>query len=510
MKVPELFHHLKFFEVSDYKGFSKFLKSPYHNYYLKSYSDILRIIEKNIKLLNLDKFRELRDLILKSLKCSESTTLTILSRLGDLVIEYFRIKAVECKQFEKEYLLCEYLFSIGYYRILDTKLLKCWKMVDNGEKIDEDFYLKYFQLEYLNYRYSISNNSKFLGDNSIIEQQHFTLNSTKDLFVFSLVRFTINYLNYVIQNIDSTEKNPSLYPLDMHNMFRIIKSAELKVYDKHQKSIIRLYYYLFLMFDDLNSDKAFARYRDYFYKSINTFNDNYSSTHFSILLNYCHLRQRLNDKDAKYNKEGLKIMKEYIKQKMYVDEQNKYLLPILYRNFIINCNIPSTKSILREFIDKETINLHMSHRKDMMNFGNAFYSYLNKDYRDALKLMLNLKHPKFMYKYDIRNLELKIYFDKGNYVDLNSALHNYDENRKVEPMFTISDREKYKLMINNFRTLMKIDENYKQENKILNYEYFFHQLKSSPGFIMKQWFIDKVKSIIKTHYLKYSTKNAYK
>lgn len=508
MKVPELFHHLKFFEVTDYKRFIKFLKSPFHCYYLKSYTVIIRIIERNIKLIENDNHRELRDIILKSLKCSENTTLTILSRLGDLVLEYFSLKSFEKNQFEKEYLLCEYFLSIGYYRILGNRIFKCWNILNNGEGIDEDLFLKYFQLDYLNYRYSISNDSKISGDHSIIEQQNLTSNSTKDLFVFSLVRFTINYLNYVIQNIDSSQKNSSKYPLDMQHFFKIIKSEELKLYDTHQKSIIRLYYYLFLMFNDLSNDKAYERYRDHFYKIRMNFNDNYSNTHFSILLNYCNLRQRVNDKGIKYNTEGLNIMKEYIKLKMYVDEQNKYLLPILYRNFVINCNIPSTIIILKEFIDTETSNLHMSHRKDMANFGNAFLSYLNKDYGLALKYMLNLNNPKFMYKYDIRNLELKIYFDKGNYVNLVNALHNYDKYRKREPMFTESDREKYKLMIDNFKKLMRISENYKLKPDISNYEYFLIQIKSSQGFIMKQWFVDKVESIIKSHKIKYGTKNS--
>jgi len=506
MKVPLLFHHLQYFTENDYAGFIKYLKSPFHNYYLKSYSDILKIIKANRLLLSGDRNKELRNIIVKKIRCSENTTLTILSRLGDLVIRYLKTVAYENKKYEVGHSFCEYLISVGYYDILGEQISFCWDLLNKEPKIDEDVYLKYYQMEYLNYKNSVLQDSKLFGDKSVIRQQQFTLNSAKDIYVYSLTKLVISFMNYTIQNIDSSYKNQAPYPVLIAPMFDILKKPEFRSYDKHQKSIILLYHHLYLMFYNLESDNHYNSYKKFFFKIRNMFNADFSKSHFNVLTNYCHLRHRLNGNDGKYNTEGMNVLRSYIGNKMYVNENSKCLSPILYRNFVINCNIPGTKDILKKFIDEETYNVHEKHRKDMLNFGNAYYFYLKKDYGTALKHMLDLKHPKFLYKYDIRNLELKIYFDKGSFVDLNSVLHNYRANINSEPLFTKNDKEKYKLLINNFRELMRIAEKYNMDHSIIGYEYFLKQIASAQGFVMKQWFIEKIKSIIQAHYLKHGTK----
>lgn len=260
------------------------------------------------------------------------------------------------------------------------------------------------------------------------------------------------------------------------------------------------------MFSNLGEDDHYNNYKKYFYEIRDLFTGDFSKTHFNILLNYCHLRNRLNDKGTKFNTEGLRVLSEYIENKMYINDNNKYLSPLLYRNFVVGCNIPKTKNILKRLIENETINLHTSHRRDMKNFGSAYYYYLNKEYGKAIKCIIELNHPKFMYKYDIRNLELKIYFEKKNYIELKNVLHNYHENIKSEPLFTKIDKDKYKIMIDYFNDLIRADEKYSMTHDILPFEYLLNQIKSDAGFVMKQWFTHKVESIIEAHYIKYGLK----
>ncbi len=506
MKIPKLFQHLEYFNKDDFKSFERFLKTPFLNRHLKSYTDIFRIISKNKNLLAMRKYEELRKTIMEGSGCSEKTTLTTISGLGDLVIEYFKMKAMDVKNYEKEYALCEYLISTGYYDILDERIEVCLNILLNGDNLDESIYLNYYQIDYLNYRSSVLQDSKILGDKSIIEQQSHTLNASRNIFIYTLTKLVIGYINYTIQNIDTTYKNPDSYPVVLDSMFDITEKPEFQTYDLRKKSIIKLYRHLYLMFSNLGDDDYYNNYKKYFYEIRDIFKGDFSKTHFNILLNYCHLRNRLNDKGTKFNTEGLRVLSEYIENKMYINDNNKYLSPLLYRNFVVGCNIPKTKNILKRLIENETINLHTSHRRDMKNFGSAYYYYLNKEYGKAIKCIIELNHPKFMYKYDIRNLELKIYFEKKNYIELKNVLHNYHENIKSEPLFTRIDKDKYKIMIDYFNDLIRADEKYSMTHDILPFEYLLNQIKSDAGFVMKQWFTHKVESIIEAHYIKYGLK----
>lgn len=503
MKIPLLFHHLEYFTDNDYVRFIKYLKSPFHNYYLKSYSDILKIVKKYQRLLTVENHKELRDIVVKKLSCSENTALTIFSRLSDLVIEYFKVASLESKDYDKEYSLCEHLLSIGYYNILDNRISLCWNILDKSGKPDEDTYLKTYQLSYLSYKSSVQQDSKISGDKAIVHQQDMTLNSVKSLFVYTLSKLIVGYLDYTIQNIATSHKNPSPFPVHIKPMFGLIAKPEFQLYDQNQKALIELYHYLFIMFENLDDDKAYYRYKKYFYKIKSMFNKEFSKSHFSVLTNYCYLRQRVNDRNVKFSNEGLKILNDYINNKMYINDNSQYLSPILYRNFIIKCNYPETKNILEDFVKTQITNVHRKHRKDMRNFGNAYLNYLKKDFKRAWECISCLNHPQFMYKYDIRNLKLKIYFDEKNYVKLNSSLHNYLGNVNNEDMFTDNDKEKYKLMLINFNALLKIDEKYNlDKDNITDYEYLLKGIISGNGFIMKQWFVEKIKSIIKSHYSK--------
>jgi len=499
MKVPEIFHHFEYFTKEDFKLFGKYLKSPYFNT-INAYSDIYEIILKNLKYINLRDYRGLRDIIIKSQICSESTTLKLLSNLSDFVLGYFKQRALEKETFIGELHLCESLLSKGYFNALHKRILLCQDSIITEDKFDEDVYLNYFQLDYLKYRISMLTDSKFHGEQAITDQQELTLDSSKNLFVFSLVRITINYLNYVIQNVDTSNKNPTHYPVELEPMFGIIKSKDFDLYDKYQKALILLYNTLFLAFRNLNNDTAYVNYKTNFLRIKNLFNESFSKTHYSILMNYCNIRQRLNDKDLKYGIEGAKVLNDYIREEMYKDEVNQYLPPIYYRNFIIKCNTAESKKILKEFIEEQTKKLHEVHYEDLSNFGYAHYYYLNNEYGKAFKRINNLKNTQFMYKYDIRNLELKIHYEKENYEWMESILHNYQETIKKENIFTQNDKTRYKLQVYYLKKLNNTREKYKLNGKIIEVEHLKNKIITELNFVMKKWMLEKIDELITKHY----------
>lgn len=497
MKVPELFNHLKYFKDEDYKDFEKYLKSPFFNS-IKSYDRIFRIITKNMQLVKDGEFKVVRDLVVKEMEYSENTTLKLLSELGEQVLNYFRVKAVNSKTLNKEMALCESMLSKGYYKIVPDVVESCYKILDEDNP-DEDKYLDYFQLNYISYRASVITESKFYGDFKITEQQEYTLQGSMNLFVFSLARLTINFLNFKIQNIDSSIKSPKPYPIDLKPMFNIINRDEFKYFDKHQKALIVLYHKLFLMYSDILNDNAYNEYKKEFYKIMRMFSNDFSVTHFGILMNYCTMRKRVKDVDLKYSEEGNKLLYEYIDKEIYKDEVKSYLMPVHYRNFVISCNTEGSKQLLKKFIDAQSKKLHPDHYKDMHNFALLHYYFLNKEYGKAIKTMIELKHPKIVYKYDIYSLELKIYYEKGDYEGLEKLLHNFYGNIKNENIFTVHDKERHELLVYYFRKLVSKKIKYDDDNKVVNLELFKKDIEKEINFVMKIWILSKLDELIENH-----------
>ena len=497
MKVPELFYHLKYFKDEDYKSFEKYLNSPFFNS-IKSYEKIFRILTRNMGLIKDGEFKVVRDIVIKELEYSENTTLKLLSELGEQVLNYFRVKAVNSNPLTKEIALCESMLSKGYYKIVPNVVASCLNILDE-DKPDEDKYLDYFHLNYISYRASVITESKFYGDLKLTEQQEYTLESSKDLFVYSLARLTINFLNFKIQNIDSSVKSSKPYMIDLKPMFDIIYKDEFKYYDKHQKTLIIIYHKLFLMFLDLYDDNAYNDYKKEFYNARKYFNEFFSKTHFSILITYCVLRKRLKDIDLRYSIENARLLYDFIENEMYKDDVKSYLQPVHYRNFVISCTTEDSKPLLKRFIDKQSDKLHPQHKDEMKNFALLHYYYLNKEYGKALKTMIELKHPKTVYKFDIYSLELKIYYEKRDFEGLEKLLHNYYDNIKNEKIFTANDKERHELQVYYFRKLVSKRVKYNEDNKVVELELFKKDIEKEINFVMKKWILSKLEMIISKH-----------
>lgn len=495
MKIPELFHHLGYFSSEDYTQFEKFLRSPYYNN-VQSYVEIFSAIRKNRKLIENKNYDELKARISTAVSFSENTIRKLISNLGDLVIEYLKVKTNEKSKFDREYDLCDYLISIGYFSLLDKRLKICDGLIPKGNESDESDFLKSFRYNSLEFRASMLTKSKIRGEDTIIEQRRFTIDGAKDLLVYNLVLLTVNYVNYVMQELDYSGINNIVFPIDVEPMFNIMKSKEFETYNNNQKAIITLFSKMLKMFNDLENDEAYTDYKNYFYKIRTMFNQDFSKTHFSVLFNYCNTRQRYNDKRTKYHDESLRLTYEYISQKIYAEEKVKYVIPIYFRNFIIGCTTPNTKSLLRKFIDEQTNCLHPTHRKDLSNLGNAFYYFLNKEYGKVLKHLLAIDNPQYMYKYDVRNLELKVYFEKKDYATVESMLHNYIKNVKSETFFTSLDRKKYMLMTDYFRRLINAEREENKKKRLSEFEYLRDKINAEDGFIMKKWMLNRVEETI--------------
>lgn len=508
MKVPEFFFNAYYLSKEDLLSFEKFLDTPFFNP-MDSQLTVYRIIKKNYDYILLQNYDELKSLILTKTDYTENTLRKILSYLNDNYIKFTKIQAVMTEQFSDEYFYCDYMLKKGNYRLVNSRIGELDKTLLNPANHDNDYFIKMFKKDVLKYDVICTTEDKFNVKSKIYKQKHYTLESTKNLTVYTLAKTTINLVNYVFQSTDIEEYNNGFFPIDLDNIFRFMGTPKYQMFNKHQKQTINLYYKVYLLFSNPLIDAHYYDYKDYYNNIKQEYNLNFKKTHHSILMNYCFLRQRVSDKDGIFIKEALKSLYEYIKNRYYVTQKTEYLHPINYRNFVVYCLNANDKNLLLKFIRQHTDKLHPKEIKSMKVYGMAQYYYLNGEYELSIVNAELLNNAKSHYKYDILNLLIKANYELENFERIRELLHNYKGFIKKDVLLTNTDKTRYNLFVSNMSSLLNNHNNYLATNNIFDYEYLLKQIEGNTYFSLKNWITERINNVISTHHKKY-TKNKHK
>jgi hypothetical protein len=144
--------------------------------------------------------------------------------------------------------------------------------------------------------------------------------------------------------------------------------------------------------------------------------------------------------------------------------------------------------LMKILIDKYTEKIEPAERNNMYNFANAFYYYELKDFTRSLKFINKIRMDYFIYKYDVKNLLLKVYFELGFFEEALSLIHSYRELLRKDTFLTDSRKIINKNFIKYVRRIIVL----KIDNKIKDIEFVKEDLKSFDKISSKQWLLDKI------------------
>jgi len=499
MKVHEFFKNIHYLSDDELKLFEKFLLSPYYNT-LQSTCKVYQIIRKNMVCISHENYEELKSIIINETNFSKATVRKILSFLNEMYIKYVKIQAYSSNKFQSEYVCCNYLLLKGNYNLLSKSVQRIDNLIFETGGIDEDSFLKMFEINILNYNI-LATSEDYLNPISKLEKQkEFTTESSRNLIVHTLSKATINYVNYVIQCNDSKNSGNSAYPINLHKLFNVISTHEFDSYNKLQKSTINLFHKIYKLYSNTLKDNYYDDYKNYFNEIKDLYNIEFHKTQISILLGFCLLRQRTNDKSMFYSSEGLSILFDYIEKEFYKNENTEYLHPLMYRNYVKNCMNLDRKDILLKFIDTHSEKLHPLEIEVMKKFGMAHYKYLAKDYKGSLAKSEFMVLPRFLYKYDIYSLIIKNCFELNYYDRIENILHNYNEYIANDSFLSRYDKVRHNYFVHCMRKFLIAYYKYETKHNIFDFEYLLKTITAKPNFIMKKWITQKVTTFISNHY----------
>lgn len=417
-------------------------------------------------------------------KYDEKKIMNLITDLTRAVKDFLIHKEIE--EDEIQSLIC---LSKAYYnrKLLKNNysLLKSLekKLTPEFSELD-DYYSGFRKLNALKYAYYNENNDY----EKIIDCE-------TQYFVASATQFIIDYTKFL------SAKKPALstYGMKMENHFaesvldsfdidKLIKLTEKE--DFLNTSLITLHYYRFKTIKESNDIKHYYTLKEYFYKIMPLLSRKEKHFIFSHMENYCVIKVREGKNDFK--REGFEVYKNMFKNNAYSVSANEYMQILSFRNIIYYCNMLNETEWMKYLIENYLFALNPDYREDMRNFTLANYYFDKKDFENALKsISKKFDNEFFLFKTDVKNLILQIYFELNNIEPAYSLVDSYKHFLSTSKEISESHKEVFNNFLKHYFELLKLKSGQSKENISL----IKSKIEKEKNIVNKFWLIEKVNEL---------------
>lgn len=487
MKDSKLIDILSSFSKNEISQFDKFINSPYF-VSGRDVTGLFKYLKKyHPEFNNPELDREtVYQKVYKDVPYNESKFKNVISALTSLAeqflvhnhissskVEFSKILVNEYYQRDRNKLFTsniKLLENLIVQEIEDNSMLI--REQENAENLKEKFYLKFNDVK----KASIANQKRI------------------DLYFAS---FFINYIMTIKENIQLTDG----YNIAVKNPLLDILQAELKIEDvieslkelnADKQWLIELNYLALESVRNLHEEKYYLQFKEKFFENIQrlTYEDKYNF--FNDLL-YWSNRRYVHEPIERYRAESFEIYKMMFEHKVYSRIRGEYLDLLVYRNILFIAYTQKEYDWLNNFFDNYPDVINPEYVPNVRGIINAYFYFEEGRYEDALNSVNRINYDIPIYKLDIKNIQLKIYYELGLYEEAFSLIDTYKH-------FLNSNREfgeSFKQMYYNYLDLLgrllkaKVNGDKPAVEKII----YDTKLKEPVAF--KLWLFDKADEILK-------------
>jgi hypothetical protein len=374
------------------------------------------------------------------------------------------------------------------------------KTIDNFKKKRADkgytsaLYFEKYRLE--SNRFNFMRLSGAIHNKSTAERNLKTLNRSDEyLVVFMIAELVSDFVNAEIQlkkyNIDGKKtENFSRNILAKLNIEEILKSFPV---DSEYYRILNLYYQLFKTFKEYNKLDHYYDLKEAVISCTHLLNKDEMNKMYLILINYCTDRKNHDSRNPQYKQELYGLYKTFLTEEYFVTYTSRYLTPDRYRAAMLSALEMKDFGWAETIMKKYTIKLQPIDIENMSSLAKAFYYYETNKPEQALKDSRVIKLDNFIYKYDIKNLQLKIYTDTGQHEGLYHLIRTYKEYLHNDTLLVKEGKQFYRMFIDYLEKLIL----FKDGKTKIDIEFELHKIHKGKDFYHRQWLVSRYKEIIK-------------
>ena len=488
MKNSVLFDLIKSFSDEEVKSFDKYLLSPYF-VSGTSLNKVFREIIRNKNLFLDYDYKKLNEKLFKRLKYSKFTLNKQLSYLSKEVLKYLKLKSFESDNTSAELIFNEYLLKKKSFVALENNLKKTTSLIDCEFGISDRTFLDSFKHNSVSYDrtfYNLVVNYKNERANKISLLD----NAMFDILLYSYMETTLIYINYNLLFLGAKNSKEMEFLSEINLFYSQFNKIRLFERSGKHKTIFMLYKYMYLTFFTKRKSDYFI-YLKSVKENLRIFNIRMINLHYKVLIQFCILKDRLGQEKEFYKKECLNLLIEYFKNNYFKIDGIEYVTRIEFRSFIGRAYSAREFELIKNFIENISHKLKPSDYKDMVNFGYAYYYLGIKEYRKALKNINSISDYSSIIKFDLRNIELRIYYELGKIETLLDAIHNYRTIILKNDELTKSDKNDLLNLLKYLNILININNKTNIREQIFEAGYYKKQIENEPHFALKNWLLEK-------------------
>lgn len=424
--------------------------------------------------------------IYKSGKYNDSTFRSLMHNLYLILQEFVIFENLKKNRNDKILLLLDGLNKRGETDVFNKQLNSINKeMQSNQYIISSNNYLSRYKLSLFSYNFNkslqrINKGTQVNNQLNSIEKSNYILT------LFYLIEIISDYVNKQIHyrkySVSIPEKIEILDCIDFNSLNKFFKNTE-------HFPIFNLYVSLLKLFKNFKEEQNYFNYKTALLKIETGVDKNELIFHYNSLISYCIIKKNLKNND-KFKIELWNLYSVLLDKELYLTNINQYLDTGMFRSILFLGLELGYYDKVKNFINNYSIKVCPSEVNNMYNLGFSYYNYYIKKYDLALKNLSKISLNDFIYKYDIKNLYIKIYLENEHLDSLESILKSYTKFLKKDKLLnvgTIQSISNFICYCNKYITLKEKDD--------IEVSYEIKQLQKSEVY-SKDWLIKMYSNLL--------------
>ena len=469
--------------------FRQYLNSPYHNRSRK----IIKLYETLMKFYpeftgnKLNK-QYIMGQISPGNKYNDSTFRALMHDLYCLAQNFLVNESLKYNMTDNTLLLLKELYKRKLYSAISSRIKFTDRKLKNRESESSIYYYRFLTESYKYNIHSITSSAlkkKYASKN-------FGIIAGSDIYLtlYYLTEIISDFTNQAINRVKFNIEDPDDFSDSLISAINFDKIFRL--FNKHKEliHIVILYKALFDLFSDITNKNKFEIYRDTVKSSEKLLSGDEASFHYSRLISCCILNHE-TEGSKYYNNELFFLYNYFIRKKLYSDNKTSFMPSNLYRTVLLNALRLKKYKWALNFIKKYINESEERSRINLLNWSYAVYYNEINDNSRALYYINLIKADYFIFKYDLYNIKLKIYYELDDPQKVIDFIHTYKEFIRNDKFFSGSRKVLYRNFIKAVELLVKLRENKNQ----YSIEYFKEHYAGSEKILYKNWLLNKLQTI---------------
>jgi hypothetical protein len=484
MPKTSCFQILSTFKKVELREFSRFVYSPFFNGRRET-AVYFKAIKKFYPEFNSKNFTN--EKIFAAVYPTKEYDIRIIRRLNSYLLKlielYLSYKGLKSDMFYFDLSLAIQYSERGLYG-QSQKQLEFTDKKYSDSKGDYEFYFwkRYLIERHKNSLYSYTKNDHLASEAILKRTDMFSYHSAV-IICKGLISLFINSKNF---NTDFTGGD----------FYCLVKNLNLENYIKNLNetnnefySVLAAEYYQAMSLLNPRDDNFFIKFKEVLSLDMNMFSYIERINLYTIFEAVCTLK--IENGEHSYSKDLFEAYKRMLEQGLYSYSPGGGFILRIFRNIVHTAIMEKETIWLEKFLEKYLSKLPDDSRKGMSSLANALLLFEDKKFNESLGELNKINYDLFHYKIDIKNLQVKLYYELGYTEETLSLIDSY--RHFISGNKYISSR--YKLIcsgfVNSVNRLIKLKTHADDGEKLL----LRKEINQINDKINQRWLLEKLNEL---------------